>query len=292
MMRTAVKAWVLFFVIWAQTPTAPAEESTEAPEVLPWALRNFYTFRIHNVELRYDKDHGTISMFSKSGEEYVSDMNFAVELAEGKTLTGADLERPESSREKFDGALGRGTHYSLVFPPKDGVGITHRLTEIKGSPFLLASLTVTNAGTAPVAVKALSPVIAGAKAIHGFGPQVSVEQKSYETENSPLPAQRFTAFYDEGGGRTLAVASLASGRAATTAELTQIAGVWQGKGSSAFEPPKELAPGESLESDPVWISFGLPNAKDFGLYYEHFLRTLPGASGAEPSTTSETDRKN
>ena len=73
-------------------------------------------------------------------------------------------------------------------------------------------------------------------------------------------ASLYEKFIELAGRKTtIAVGILQSGHMDSSIRLDPSGGSWQGSVECVFDPPLLLQPGETVEADPVWISFGTPD---------------------------------
>jgi len=247
---------------------------------LPWTLRDHYSIPAENGYLDYAEANAEWRVRIEESRVIAKKMGFAVTLDDGTTLNAADLGKAKVTRERFDAPMGDGNHYIGRFPAKDGLEVWHRLSSFNGRPFVLMEMGVRNAGTTPVAIRSLAPVVAGPDSLPDMGPDADVLSRrldirggypGYDARHDPL----WMMFHDKARETSLALGVLPSGNTESGVDFTLHGGAWHGGVTCAYEPAVQLAPGESLASDTVWISYGVREPQRINLYYAWAFSTLP-----------------
>jgi hypothetical protein len=282
MTAAAVRTMIMLLLLALSMPLAADEK--------PWALRDHYTFSLEKGIFDYAEDTGgwRISMAGAAGAEGVpgapvviaEGTGFSVELEDGRVITGADIEKPEVLRDKITDELGDGNEYSLVFPEKDGLIITHHVKTWKVRPFLFMRLSVRNVSGSPVCISALKPAVAGAGGIAGWSGKTHFSTRPVHMAGGvprywPGGGDTLALFHDPDRFMSLGIAVLPGGTGSPAINFLSAGGAWQGEAVCRFTPPLTLGDGAAITSDPVWISYGMAEPVRVAQYYGWALSMLP-----------------
>ncbi|MBW7863478.1 MAG: hypothetical protein H3C30_03570 [Candidatus Hydrogenedentes bacterium] len=254
----------------------------DIPARMPWSLRKQYTITSKNLRLDYSEHDGEWRVRIAQEEEdrlnpvlLVRDVGFAVELADGRILShdALGLKGPAlCSRDRINSELlGPGTTYTVNFVPADGLIITHHMTSYDGWPFVLMTLTLHNSSEMPVTVRRLVTASMNAGSISGFsagatatGRHVTMRGGSPVFDKNSPPTRM--VFHDPALDLNLGIGVLPNGRGRAGIEIQGAGGTWQGRIVTEYQPGVTIRPQETLESDPLWISLGMGQAKTDQLY--------------------------
>lgn len=245
----------------------------------PWDLRNLYKIPVERGVLIYAEDNAEWRVLLDDGEVLADRVGFSVVLADGTEMKGISLEDGKSSRENFTHALGEGTEYAVTFPPKNGLRIVHSLRAFRSRPFVFVDIAVENVGATDVKIAEIRPVIAEKSVMQALSPQARVRHRRIvDTGGQPVAAPRQDAtmavIYDPVKQISFGVGLIPSGLARSTVQFRDSGGEWHGDISCHYEPGKVLKPGETLKSDPLWISHGVPEPDRVDLYYSWVYSTF------------------
>ncbi|NLN93483.1 MAG: hypothetical protein GX130_09290 [Candidatus Hydrogenedens sp.] len=243
-------------------------------EKLPWTLREHYTFSGGDLRLDYAKDNGEwrIKIFQEDSEQarlnpdlILKEVTFSIELSDGRVLTndmfGAAgetiLDRGPASWE----AAGEGTHYAVQFMPLEGLAVEHAITTVKQWNFLLLTVKVKNISEAPVGIKKITIVDIPSGSLQGLSEQAEIGScntlfRGGRPVFSPEGNASSLRIFDQGRDIIINMALIPRGKAASGISSWRESGSWYGRIESDFSPGKTLAPGETLEADPLWLSMG------------------------------------
>jgi hypothetical protein len=288
---TRTCAWALILAMLFAAPTLEAQAAKKAKSVaedapqgpLPWVLRARYTITLDKVSFEFDEAKGDWRLFiptgDPAGDTIMQGPGPQVTLGDGSVLSAEMLGDGKTDRESVATPLGDGTFYTLRFPPKDGLTVAYRVNTFKQWDFLFVTLSVTNGSEKPVEVSELSPLVMGSGGMIGWGPDTKVTARHLNmTTGCPLydksQAPAMTTFQDPARGLCVAMGVVPRGRAASSASFPVSAGSWMGKVTSQYTPAVTLAPGAVLESDPLWLSYGM-RAIDADQKYAWALSKMP-----------------
>jgi len=248
---------------------------------LPWALRDHYEFPFENGRLNYAADNADWGVTIQGLGDVIPAVRFSVTLADGTVIRNDALEPGKPSREKVADPLGDATDYSVLFAPNAGLTVRHRIRAYKDRSFFLIKLEVQNAGDKPTLVANINPAVLGPEGIAlldnktDFAARPLAFRGSRPVIDSAAPAA-LLFFNDRAKGLTLAFGVLAQGKAISGGVFEQTGRIWRGEMGSRFEPPVRLAPGATLEADPVWFSFATVPAGACDSLYAWALATVNG----------------
>ncbi|MDZ4859199.1 MAG: hypothetical protein SGI88_09440 [Candidatus Hydrogenedentes bacterium] len=249
------------------------------PRLLPWKLRDHYTFAPEGFQFIYGGDNGQWSL-TKADDLLMDKVNSSVTFADGKTIESALHGVGVTNRNAYTGELGPGIEYIVNIPPKDGISLRHSVAYHSEHPFYLLRLEVKNVGTAPIEVAKISSVIIPPGSLKSLGTQTTVSHRRFTMQGpcpvySPDAAPYATFIHDPATGLLLGMGSLSNGQSKTTVELQPFSGAWQGSVTSVFDPPVRVEPGQTIKGDATWISFITPTQKDVDLFYAHACKNFP-----------------
>ncbi len=274
--------------------TAHGADDTETPATkLPWTLRPHFVFSLDHGVFDYGEDNAEwrvrlvdeIPQAEQTGiwkpTVTVDAVGFLLRLGEDREIANTDFGKPETEREPFDeGPFGAGSHYTVVFPPKDGLVVRHRVTTYKTQAFVLISISVENRSEAPVSLREIVPAVIGPGGISGWSDQTRVCNWRMDVRAGSLVFDKdrvplMTLLHDPAAEHCVALGMLPRGRGANGIDLQSSNGAWQGEAVCRFDPPISLAPGETMACDPLWVSYGLAVPSEVQLYYAWSLSQLP-----------------
>ena len=245
----------------------------------PWSLRNMYKIPIERGVLVYAEDNAEWRVLMDNGEILADRIGFSILLEDGTEIKGIDLEDGQSGRERFSGPFGDGMTYSVTFPARDGLRVVHTLRTFHARPFAFIEISVENVGETEVQIAAIRPVIAEKSIMQALSPQASVRHRRIaDLGGQPVPAPRQDAtmavLHDPAKPISFGVGLIPRGLARPVVQFKESGGEWHGDISCHYEPYKRLKPGETLESDPLWISHGVPEPERVDLYYSWVYSTM------------------
>lgn len=270
-------ALALFFcwqLVFASAGGANADE-------LPWALRDHYAFRIGAATFHYAVDSGRWDIVAGDYGPIIRNAGFHATLEDGTVVSGAPGIDGLSRRERFSNALGDGASFDVELPASGGLRLRHRVATYKRWPFMTIHVALGNEGSAPVSVRSISPVVLEQGAPGGARPGLTSSLRKVARRGPFL-------VYDKAGGATAVfIADMANGVAVALGMIPQSVARSRldirpsGSGSAGeavcvFDPPARLAPGEWLEADPVFVSFGLPEPERVDSLYASAYHALTG----------------
>lgn len=245
----------------------------------PWDLRNFYKIPIERGVMVYAEDNAEWRVLMDDGQVLADRIGFRIVLEDGTEIKGTDLEDGISDRDNFNDDFGEGTEYSVTFPARNGLRIVHSLRAFRNRPFVFIDIKVENVGTSEVQIAQIRPVVAETSVMQALSAQAGVRHRRIlDTGGQPVPAPRQDAtmavIYDPAKPISFGVGLIPEGLARSVVQFKESDGNWNGDISCHYEPYKTLVPGEVLESDPLWISHGVPEPDRVDLYYSWVYSTL------------------
>ena len=212
---------------------------------------------------------------------FVRRVGFSITLGDGTTLRNADLGIGKAGRVSFaKGPLGQGADYSVHFQAKNGLSVFHQVTQFAKQPFVFVVMGVRNAGSSPIAITEIQPVVAGPGDITGWRPQTKILTRhmaihsGYPVFGGDQPTA-LTMLHDPVGQFALGLGVLPWERAITACAFAFVQNGYQGEIRCSYVPPVVLRPGESLESDVVWLSYGIADPAKLESFYYWTLGNQP-----------------
>lgn len=291
---TRLACWLLtgLLVFFAVLPAVAA--SSRSGELLPyaqrpWSLREFYSFSVEECILDYDERYANMRLRLQGApgapvlpqNVIAESAGFSVTLSDGRTLTPALLGEGFSRRETYEGPLGKGYLCSIEFPDREGLLIHSIALSLQRQPYLLLKIVIKNTGETPVGIQSIQPLIFEAGGIAGWSPgsQMRIRPLAIRggvpvVDGSKAPLM--TLFQDPVRKVNLVLGVIPYGRATSGTDFQSTGSTdWSGSIRCDFEPPLILERGESLESDPVWIAYGLADTDQMDHFYSLALIDLP-----------------
>lgn len=302
--------WKVFLIVVALIPVlfyftpsgiVVAQPTEPATQQLPWTLREHYTFPGGALRLDYAKDNAEwrIKVYQEDSE--TSRMNpdvvlrtagFSITLKDGPVLTndmlGAGGET-EMARELYQSALlGEGRTYTVRFVSREDLLVEHTLTTFKRWNFLLLTVKVTNQSDIPKSILKISPAIIPSGAFLGLSEQAISSMRNLKFRG-PFPV-----FGSDGEGTALRIydpakpfsfmmAFLPSGFSSCNYKIPPAGNTVEGSFECDYAPGYTLPPNGSLETDPIFISFGIAPAVAQAQYdYLLYDACTPATSGELP----------
>ncbi|HOC67697.1 MAG TPA: hypothetical protein PKO23_02710 [Candidatus Hydrogenedentes bacterium] len=288
---------LLFFALAENVVAQPAPPA----EKLPWTLREHYTFPGGPLRLDYAKDNAEwrIKVYQEDSE--TSRMNpdvvlhtvgFSVAVKDGPVLTndmlGAGGETIMAREPHQTDFVGEGTAYTVRFVPQEDLVVEHTITTFRRWNFLFLTVKVTNQGAGPKNILKISPAIIASHAFEGLS-DAAVSSARPLMFRGPYPVfgpeGQGTALriYDAARPLSLMMAFLPSGFAACRYASPSGGSNLEGSFECDYAPGYALQPGDSITSNPIFISFGFPPAMAQS-QYDYLLSNAcaPAVSGELP----------
>ncbi len=267
-----VPAFVFMIGLIGLLPVAHAADEIPPPEELPWALRDHYTFTFDDATFIYAVDNAEWELTINGLGLLLEDVGSTITLADGTVHDISDFGHGDSDRSKVDTPLGEATEYRTSFAEKDGIAPSHIVMNHRSKPYFTMGVEVTNKGEAPIEVAKITPLVIGPGNLSALGPDTEVRMRRLRM-HGPCPMIDKSAgslvamFNDEPNDLTLLFAVIPGEKAVTSVRLQGHGGGWQGVAQCVFDPPVKVAPGETLRSDPIWVSFSIPEPAEVDAVY-------------------------
>jgi hypothetical protein len=225
-----------------------------------------------------DYDEETAQWQLKNAEGVLADdVDFEILLSYGRTLNARNLPPGKVVREQFEDDRGRGTHYTVEFPDQDGVKVQHRVTMFRTIACLEISVSLENTGDTPLHVSHINPMVLRKDItcnLRTLGKQRLNARGGIPIYDLSRPSI-FTAFNDRRDQPALRMAILPGGRAQVGMDFDKGPKGLQGAVFNRFEPALALAPGETLESDSLWLAHGFKDPARADLNFAWAFGALP-----------------
>ena len=239
-----------------------AEEETPSWQ-LPWTLREHYSFTVEKSTLYYAADNAEWQVTVEGAGPVIDKARFQITLADGTVLDSLSLGKATAEYDRFTDALGDGMLFSTTFPEKDGLLVRHRMSVNSERPFVLITLGLGNNSDKPIEITKIAPVVIGPGGIANLTPGADMMSRHVSfrgtcpvfDKNAP---PSLAIFNDSARDITLCLGALPQGIAASHVEFQSNGG----QVVCEYDPPIRLAPGEKIESNPIWVSVGLPHPVD------------------------------
>ncbi len=240
------------------------EDEVPQPRSSPWVLRHRYTFSWEDMGIDFDEMNGDWHIFYTVPDNY-SEMTIiegygpSVQLKSGEEISAESLGNSYTDRVAVESVFGPATHFTAIFPNKNGIQIQQRATSFKQCSFVLFTTLITNSGTTPITISKIKPFVFPPVAgllirlpnkkimrpianINGYWAFVPEE----ESQVLEMTTQK---------GQKLVFAVCPQGKSRSKIVTTGEGDNWTGAIECEYLPPITIAPGETLESDPVFVSF-------------------------------------
>lgn len=262
-------------------PKAKAAAKEETPSKQIWTYRSRYQFDGETVKLDLAKDNGEWRVYQGEGEgDVIADpLGFEIALADGSTISNADMKLASTDRlVAEDPRMGPGVYYQNSYAAVKGLKVSQRIYSYQNRPFLTVRLLVENAGTAPVAISKIAPIVAKPGAIKGFRPETQLHTHNVlarggfavpDASHAPIMSR----FFDPGRNVCLGIGVLPESRGDASCLFKLEGTSWTGSAETQFAPALTVAPGGKTESDPVFLNFSTPSVDASDLFYNWALST-------------------
>ncbi|MFP4499708.1 MAG: hypothetical protein ACLFTT_01805 [Candidatus Hydrogenedentota bacterium] len=246
-----------------------------------WKLREHYTWDSPHGRLLYFADNAEWCVFAGEAEDSVvlDYVGFEVTLADGTHFTQDDLGDGAAEPERFEGDFGAGRHIEVRFPEREGMVVIHRISILNEYPFMFFQLMLTNKRETPIEVATIKPLVLKPGGIPQRAGEVELELRSINTRGgrpvySRNDAPIFGLVKIPAHPLTLSLGVLPRGRAQHGIFLDAYEGAWQGTITGEYKPAFALAPGETLEAAPLFVTANTPSEDEVSLYYAWALKSL------------------
>ncbi len=246
----------------AVSAVAPAEEANPRADALPWALREFFTVTTPGTKFIYAGDCAEWNLEIEGIGQVAPSAMWQVTLADGTILDPMVMGVGKARVNKHSSEYGKSAIYRVTMPATRGLVLQHSVIVHDERPFFLIQASVTNEGTAPVAIASIDPVhlelrgldggaIVGRRALRARGPYLVPSDE---------PDAALVTVHDPGQDFTFGLGVMSQRVADTGIGLEPTEEGWRLHVRSAFAPAKALAPGETIASDLVWMTYRLAEA--------------------------------
>ena len=251
---------------------APKPEPEAKAADLPWTLRPNLAVTVESETFTLGEDNAEWKIVRADGTVMVEKVFHSVTLEDGTVLSMNDFGMGKATRKGFTSPFGDGTDYFLDLPAKKGLSQKFTLSVPASRPFFIIRIAYTNTTDKPISIKKISSVIVGDKSVPNaansieFTPRRMTQRGPYpvfDTEAQPLAV----LFHEKTKNRTLSLGLLPTGVAKSGASFTANGPVISGEVASEFTPAITLAPGQTIEADPVWVSFNVPATTDVDMFF-------------------------
>jgi hypothetical protein len=243
----------------AAAPKAAEAEAAAHPSTMPWHLRAYYRVGLGDWRFLYSMDNGEWTL--QRGEDTIIDnVGMTITLADGSVVDIRQGEKEHTSFGRVESELGMRQQYWVDLVPMNGLQVTHNLDLMLTRPVILFRASIRNVSDKPIRIARVAPAVFEPKGITGLGAQVSVAQDRAVPKGAHLlydPAQpvKMTLFHDPTRKFILALGGLSGAGKTTDVALSQDGTAWKGRIETRYEPAVTLNPGETLETEPVWLSY-------------------------------------
>ncbi|GMW01784.1 MAG: hypothetical protein AMXMBFR84_29210 [Candidatus Hydrogenedentota bacterium] len=277
-MKRSIGAFLAVLTLAGLNPAIRADEISN----LPWTLRDHYTFDAPRISLIYAVDNGEWCLNRADGKVLLDKARASVTLGDGKVIDVNAMGPGDAFRRRDVTELGDGSRYGLKLTGSQGVAVEHSITSHKQHPYYLIRVTVTNTSAEPIEVAAISPVVVPRGSMAQLDPEVEVQRRTMDVLGpnagfNPASPAHILTFHNKSVGYMTTLGVFPRDVARTGINLQFFDGQWQGEITSTFDPPVRLAPGQSLEADPIWLAFTFdtPEALDQFISYTHATLKKP-----------------
>ncbi|MCX8064623.1 MAG: hypothetical protein N3G21_05555 [Candidatus Hydrogenedentes bacterium] len=241
------------------------EEEVPSPRMSPWSLRHRYTYSWEDMGIDFDEFNGDWRIFATTPGSYVE--NTLVEgygptiyLESGEVIEAYQIGNATTDREAIESVFGKGTNFTAIFPPKNGIVVKQRVTTFSKYSFVVFTTSVVNNRTEPLSISKVK--------VMGF-PSVGGNLQRNISKLNLIPVENIAGYWSytsKDRSQVVEFSSLDGIKHAVFAIASQgkpksrvvfLGDSLEGEGGVECEyvPPVLLRPGEYLESDPVVVSF-------------------------------------
>lgn len=277
---------VFSLLLCAVSAIAPGQEAKPRADALPWALREFFTVTTPGTKFIYAGDCAEWNLEIEGLGQVAPSAMWQVTLADGTTLDPMAMGVGKARVNKHSSEYGKSAIYRVTMPATRGLVLQHSVIVHDERPFFLIQASVTNEGTAPVAIASIDPVhfalrgldggaIAGRRALRARGPYLVPSEE---------PGAALVTVHDPARGFTFGLGEMSQRVADTGIGLEPTEDGWRIEVRSVFAPAKTLAPGETIASDPIWMTYRLaePAEVDQLFAWCHSLAPRPETAAQAP----------
>jgi len=263
---------LLLFIIlisidgWSATKKKKkVEDEVPAPRSSPWVLRHRYTFSWEDMGIDFDEMNGDWHIFYTTPDNYIENTVIegygpSFQLKSGEEITAESFGNAITDRVSVDSVFGPAIHFTATYPSKNDLLIQQRATSFKQRSFVLFSTLITNKGTNPVSISKIKPIIF--PPIAGLITRLPNEKilrpvaniGGYWTYASNEESQ-ILEIVTATKGQKIIFAVSPQGKACSKFSISGEGDNWTGAVECEYFPPIVLKPGETIESDPVFVSF-------------------------------------
>jgi len=287
----AAVTFCVLIIVMGNT-VAKAKEAEVPPWELPWELREHFSFNVDKGTINYAADNGEWQINVEGVGSVVDKAGFQITFKDGTVLDNRSLGQATADYERFTDALGEGMLFSITFPPKDGILIHHSMSVNSERPFALVTLDLVNNREKPIEVAKITSAAIAPGGITKLTPNADVMSRhvSFRGANPVFnknASPTLAIFNDAARDICFCLGMMPRGIATSHVTFTPSGDGWGGEVVCEYDPPVHLAPGEKLESNPIWISAGVPDPVDVDVlnaWTASVVWNLEGADGLLPAT--------
>lgn len=241
------------------------EDEVPLPRSSPWVLRHRYTFSWEDMGIDFDEMNGDWHIFYTTPDNYVENTVIegygpSFQLKSGEEFTAESFGNAITDRISVDSVFGPAIHFTATYPLKNELLVQQRATSFKQCSFVLFSTLITNKGANPVSIAKVRPIVF--PPIAGLITRLPNENilrpianiGGYWTYVSDEESQILEIVTDTKGQKIIFAVS-PQGKARSKIIVSGEGDNWTGAVECEYSPTIMLKPGETIESDPVFISF-------------------------------------
>ncbi|MGC8738306.1 MAG: hypothetical protein ACP5UA_06610 [Candidatus Hydrogenedens sp.] len=240
------------------------EDEVPQPRSSPWVLRHRYTFSWENMGIDFDEMNGDWHIFYTVPDNY-SEMTIiegygpSIQLKTGEEISAESLGNAFTDRVAVDSVFGPATHFTAIFPIKNDILIQQRVTSFKQCSFVLFSTLITNNGTSPITIAKIKPFVF--PPVAGLITRLPNEKirrpvgniNGYWAYTSEEESQILELTTNK--GQKIVFAVCPQGKSHSKIFTEGDGDNWTGAVECEYLPSLTIAAGETIESDPVLVSF-------------------------------------
>lgn len=250
---------------WSSTKKKKkVEDEVPQPRSSPWVLRHRYTFSWEDMGIDFDEMNGDWHIFYTVPDNY-SEMTViegygpSIQLKTGEEISAESMGNAFTDRVAVDSVFGPATHFTAIFPVKNNILVQQRATSFKQCSFVLFSTLITNNGTSPITISKIKPFVF---------PPVTGLIKRLPNEKIRRPVANINGCWTyvseeesqileltTNKGQKIVFAVCPQGKSRSRILTEGDGDNWTGAIECDYLPSVTIAPGETLESDPVLVSF-------------------------------------
>lgn len=266
----------LVMLFFAVTPASADSKSD------PWALRDHYKFSGDEVSFQVDPKRAEWRVVMDPADATVNPVYTEIELGDGTILRLSKSNWITDGRDTFTDGFGSAIRFRSEFKPSDGLHVEYHLNRYDSKAFMTIVLVLRNTQTKPISLRAIRMgVVEPGSLARIADAQLQLNRSTRRGIHVSLQDDgqvNLVSIRIDGASNHFGLGLLQSGFMRSSINLNRDHSSLDGNIESVFDPPIDIQPGGTAQSDPLWFLLSIPDTESLRnahVYTESFVLETP-----------------